>query len=150
MKNRNATAVRCNGLLALNRRRETGRFQQPDRIVVAGCFSAEGKQVAAAAVHFLCIWDAASGKQVRTLPMSFGDWRSYPRAAFHPSGKYLAAGGGDGAIRLSEAQARAILAENAKGVGVVQGHMVDEAVARKARRILIAAGEPVPGSNTSH
>jgi (S)-citramalyl-CoA lyase len=48
------------------------------------------------------------------------------------------------------AQARAILAENAKGVGVVQGHMVDEAVARKARRILIAAGEPVPGSGSSH
>jgi (S)-citramalyl-CoA lyase len=48
------------------------------------------------------------------------------------------------------AQARAILAENAKGVGVVQGHMVDEAVARKARRILIAAGETVPGSGSSH
>ena len=48
------------------------------------------------------------------------------------------------------AQARAIVAENAKGVGVVQGHMVDEAVARKARRILIAAGEPVPGSASSH
>ncbi len=48
------------------------------------------------------------------------------------------------------AQARAILAENAKGVGVVQGHMVDEAVARKARRILSAAGEPVPGSGSSH
>ena len=47
-------------------------------------------------------------------------------------------------------QARAILAENAKGVGVVQGHMVDEAVARKARRTLIAAGEPVPGSGSSH
>jgi (S)-citramalyl-CoA lyase len=48
------------------------------------------------------------------------------------------------------ARARAIVAENAKGVGVVQGHMVDEAVARKARRILIAAGEPVPGSASSH
>src|SRR5580704_6619897 len=48
------------------------------------------------------------------------------------------------------ARARAILAENAKGVGVVQGQMVDEAVARKARRILIAAGEPVPGSGSSH
>jgi (S)-citramalyl-CoA lyase len=47
-------------------------------------------------------------------------------------------------------RARAILAENAKGVGVVQGQMVDEAVARKARRILIAAGEPPPGSGTSH
>jgi len=47
-------------------------------------------------------------------------------------------------------QAGAILAENAKGVGVVQGHMVDEAVASKARRILIAAGEPVPGSGSAH
>jgi (S)-citramalyl-CoA lyase len=47
------------------------------------------------------------------------------------------------------AQARAILTENAKGVGVVQGQMVDEAVARKARRILIAIGEPVPGSGSS-
>src|ERR1700677_3582437 len=47
-------------------------------------------------------------------------------------------------------QARAILAENIKGVGVVQGQMVDEAVAREARRILSAAGEPVPGSSSSH
>jgi (S)-citramalyl-CoA lyase len=48
------------------------------------------------------------------------------------------------------ARARAILAENAKGVGVLQGQMVDEAVARKARRILSAAGESVPGSGSSH
>ena len=47
------------------------------------------------------------------------------------------------------AKARAILAENAKGVGVVQGQMVDEAVARKARRILVAAGESFPGNNSS-
>jgi (S)-citramalyl-CoA lyase len=47
------------------------------------------------------------------------------------------------------AQARAILAENAKGVGVVQGQMVDEAVARKARRILAAAGESFPGNGSS-
>jgi (S)-citramalyl-CoA lyase len=37
-------------------------------------------------------------------------------------------------------RARAILAENAKGVGTVDGQMIDEAVARKARRILAAAG----------
>jgi len=47
------------------------------------------------------------------------------------------------------ARARAILAENAKGVGVVQGQMVDEAVARKARRILIAAGESIPADSPS-
>ena len=38
------------------------------------------------------------------------------------------------------AEARLILEENAKGVGVVGGRMIDEAVARKARRILAAAG----------
>jgi (S)-citramalyl-CoA lyase len=46
-------------------------------------------------------------------------------------------------------RARAILAENTKGVGVVQGQMVDEAVARKARRILAAAGESFPGNSSS-
>jgi (S)-citramalyl-CoA lyase len=37
-------------------------------------------------------------------------------------------------------KARAILVENSKGVGVVHGQMIDEAVARNARRILAAAG----------
>lgn len=37
-------------------------------------------------------------------------------------------------------RARKILAENIKGVGAVDGQMVDEAVARKARRTLISAG----------
>jgi (S)-citramalyl-CoA lyase len=37
-------------------------------------------------------------------------------------------------------RARAILAENTKGVGTVDGQMIDEAVARKARRTLVSAG----------
>src|SRR5271170_2009921 len=37
-------------------------------------------------------------------------------------------------------KARAILAENAKGVGAIDGQMIDEAIARKARRTLAAAG----------
>ena len=37
-------------------------------------------------------------------------------------------------------KARSILAENAKGVGTVDGQMIDEAVARKARHTLAAAG----------
>ena len=37
-------------------------------------------------------------------------------------------------------EARSILAENAKGVGTIDGQMVDEAIARKARRVLAAAG----------
>ena len=36
--------------------------------------------------------------------------------------------------------ARAILAENAKGVGTVDGQMIDEAIARTARRTLAKAG----------
>jgi (S)-citramalyl-CoA lyase len=38
------------------------------------------------------------------------------------------------------ARARAILVENTKGVGTIDGQMIDEAVARKARRTLTSAG----------
>jgi len=37
--------------------------------------------------------------------------------------------------------AKAVLASNTKGVGVVDGQMIDEAVARKARRTLAAVGQ---------
>ena len=37
--------------------------------------------------------------------------------------------------------AKAVLAANTKGVGVVDGQMIDEAVARKAHRVLAAAGQ---------
>ena len=38
------------------------------------------------------------------------------------------------------AHARAILSANRAGVGVVDGQMIDEAMARQARRTLAAAG----------
>lgn len=38
------------------------------------------------------------------------------------------------------AKARRILTENDKGVGIIDGQMIDEAVARKARRIVAAVG----------
>jgi (S)-citramalyl-CoA lyase len=38
------------------------------------------------------------------------------------------------------ARARAVLIENTKGVGTINGQMIDEAVARKARRTLASAG----------
>lgn len=44
------------------------------------------------------------------------------------------------AIHPAQIGARAILAENAKGVGTVDGEMIDEAIARKARRTLAASG----------
>ena len=37
------------------------------------------------------------------------------------------------------AQAEAVLAENEKGIGVVDGQMIDEAIARRARRVLALA-----------
>jgi (S)-citramalyl-CoA lyase len=50
-------------------------------------------------------------------------------AAFRPSAAAIA-------------QAHRILEENAKGVGVVDGQMIDEAIARKARAVLRAAERP--------
>ena len=41
------------------------------------------------------------------------------------------------------ASAQAIVAENRKGVGVVNGQMIDDAVARRARRILATANAPL-------
>jgi (S)-citramalyl-CoA lyase len=61
------------------------------------------------------------------------------KAAIHPNqvaGINAALTPGDAAV----AKARAILEENAKGVGTVDGQMIDEAVARQARRVLAAAG----------
>ncbi len=67
------------------------------------------------------------------------------KAAIHPAqiGPINAALTPDDA---AVAWARRVLAENAKGVGTVDGHMIDEAVARKARHLLTAAGEPVPAA----
>jgi (S)-citramalyl-CoA lyase len=61
------------------------------------------------------------------------------KAAIHPNqiaGINAALTPGDAAI----AKARSILEENAKGVGTIDGQMIDEAVARQARRVLAAAG----------
>jgi (S)-citramalyl-CoA lyase len=61
------------------------------------------------------------------------------KAAIHP-GQVAAINAAYTPSEAEVARARQILVENAKGVGVVDGQMIDEAVARKARRILAAAG----------
>ncbi|HSZ52344.1 MAG TPA: itaconate degradation C-C-lyase RipC [Caulobacteraceae bacterium] len=61
------------------------------------------------------------------------------KAAIHP-GQVAAINAAYTPSDAEVAKARQILVENAKGVGVVGGQMIDEAVARKARRILAAAG----------
>ena len=69
-----------------------------------------------------------------TVALGFG-----AKAAIHPSQiDAINAALTPGAEAVDKA--RAILAENAKGVGTVDGQMIDEAVARKARRTVAAAG----------
>jgi (S)-citramalyl-CoA lyase len=85
---------------------------------------------------FFNVRDEAGLKQEVATAVEFG---FAAKAAIHP-----AQVGAINAVLTPSAEAvekaRVILAENAKGVGVVDGQMIDEAVARKARRILAAAG----------
>ena len=62
------------------------------------------------------------------------------QAAIHP-GQVAAINAALTPSAAAVAEAREILAQNEAGVGVVGGRMVDEAVARRARRILAAVGE---------
>ena len=85
---------------------------------------------------FFDIHDEAGLKQEVAAAVAFG---FAAKAAIHP-----AQVGAINTALTSSAEAvekaRAILAENAKGVGTVDGQMIDEAVARKARRTLAMAG----------
>ena len=105
---------------------------------------ARGRLVAACALSgvapidspFFDLHDEGGLKQEITAAMALG---FSAKAAIHPTQI--------GAINSSltpsaEAvdRARAILDENANGVGSVDGQMIDEAVARKARRTLATAG----------
>lgn len=86
---------------------------------------------------FFDIHDLDGLSQEATETMAFG----FPaKAAIHPAQI--------GPINMAltptnEAvvHAKAVLVANTKGVGVVDGQMIDEAVARKARRVLTAAGQ---------
>jgi (S)-citramalyl-CoA lyase len=81
--------------------------------------------------------DDEAGLRVETChAVAFG-FRA--KAAIHPS----QIGVINDCLTPTETQldrARLILAENAKGVGRVAGHMIDEAIARQARSMLAAAG----------
>src|SRR5271165_4040161 len=105
---------------------------------------ARGRLIAACALAgitaidapFFDLRDEAGLKQEAAAAVAFG---FAAKAAIHPA----QIGAINAALTPSaEAvdKARAILGENAKGVGTVDGQMIDEAVARKARRTLAAAG----------
>jgi (S)-citramalyl-CoA lyase len=105
---------------------------------------ARGRLIAACALTgatpidapFFDLRDEAGLKQEAAAAVALG-FRA--KAAIHPA----QIGAINAALTPSAGsveKARAILAENTKGVGTVDGQMIDEAVARKARRILVAAG----------
>ena len=105
---------------------------------------ARGRLVAACALSgvapidspFFDLHDEGGLKQEITAAMALG---FTAKAAIHPT----QIGAINSALTPSaEAvdRARAILDENANGVGSVDGQMIDEAVARKARRTLATAG----------
>ncbi len=102
------------------------------RLVVA----CERSGVLAIDTPFFDIHDSAGLKQEVTRSRALG---FASKAAIHPDQvEAINAALTPGAQAIAEA--KAILSENTKGVGVVNGRMIDEAVARKARRVLIAAG----------
>jgi (S)-citramalyl-CoA lyase len=85
---------------------------------------------------FFELHDEAGLKQEVTAAVALG---FSAKAAIHPAqiGPINAAlTPSAGAVE----KARAVIAVNVKGVGTVDGEMIDEAVARKARRTLAAAG----------
>ena len=85
---------------------------------------------------FFDIHDEAGLKQEATAAVALG---FSAKAAIHPV-QIMAINAALTPSTEAVEKARAILAENTKGVGVVDGQMIDEAVARKARRTLVAAG----------
>ncbi len=105
---------------------------------------ARGRLIAACALAgltpidapFFDIHDAASLGQEVTAAVALG---FAAKAAIHPAQIAVINAALTPSAEAVE-KAGAILAENAKGVGTVDGQMIDEAIARKARRTLAAAG----------
>jgi len=105
---------------------------------------ARGRLIAACALAgvtpidapFFDLRDEAGLKREVAAAVAFG---FNAKAAIHPA-QIAAINGALTPSAEAVEKARAILAENAKGVGTVDGEMIDEAMARKARRILAAAG----------
>ncbi len=86
---------------------------------------------------FFDVHDADGLSQEVASAIAFG----FPaKAAIHP-GQVVAINQALTPTPKAVEHARAVLAANTKGVGVVDGQMIDEAVARKARRVLAAAGQ---------
>lgn len=102
--------------------------------IVAACALAG---VPAIDAPFFDVHDLAAGAEEASRAVALG---FQAKAAIHPAQIEAI----NAALTPSDqavAEAKAILAENAKGVGTVGGQMVDEAVARRARHTLAMAGQ---------
>ncbi|MFP5516535.1 MAG: aldolase/citrate lyase family protein [Alphaproteobacteria bacterium] len=86
---------------------------------------------------FFALTDAAGLERetAAALALGFG-----AKAAIHP-GQIATINAALTPTEAEVAHARRVLAESAKGVAVVDGRMIDEAMARKARRILSRAAD---------
>jgi (S)-citramalyl-CoA lyase len=101
--------------------------------LVAAC--AQGGVLAIDAPFFNVRDEVGLKQEVATaVALGFG-----AKAAIHPT-QIAAINAALTPTAAAVEKARSILAENAKGVGTIDGQMIDEAIARKARRILAAAG----------
>jgi WD40 repeat protein len=83
----------------------TPRLRHPGGPVECLAFSPDGKFLASGSIDFLCLWDRATGKEIRRFP------GRCDAVAYSPDGKLVASAGLPGKIRLREVTTGRLIAE---------------------------------------
>lgn len=77
------------------------KAEKADVVKVGGvAFAPDGKTVASVGGGALHLWDAATGKAAKVIPVVAKDDRPLKSVAFAPDGKAVAVGGDDGVLRV--------------------------------------------------